>query len=106
MAIWIPYFELDCKKCSDGQKALYGCEKESTVGDWWDVGEFKLNRCPIKIVDCRVYEYIRAYNRYEKGYLPDDGGWKDQSAKFNDAIDIIEKQTAIIANKKQKSVKR
>ena len=45
---------------------------------------------------------MRAYRRYEKGFLPDEGGWQDQSAKFNDVVDIIEKESAAIARKNKK----
>ena len=46
-----------------------------------------------------------AYRRYEKGYLPNSGGWMDQSAKFNDIIDIIEQESNIVANKTSKDKK-
>ncbi len=102
LAIWIPYLELNCKKCSDGQKELYGCEKPSPVGKHWKVGSYEFDRCPVSIVDPVAYQYIRAYRRYEKGYLPDAGGWMDQGAKFNDIVDVIEQESNVIAGKMSK----
>ena len=48
---------------------------------------------------------MRAYRRYEKGFLPNDGGWLEQSAKFNDVIDIIERESNTIASKMSKGKK-
>lgn len=84
---------------------MYGCEKPSPVGKHWKVGPYEFDRCPLSIIDYGIYSYMRAYRRYEKGFLPDDGGWKDQSAKFNDVIDIIERESDSIASKKSKGKK-
>lgn len=101
MAIWIPYLEHDCSKLTDSQKALYGCEHETTYG--WDVGKYKLKRCPVSsITDRRIYRYIQAYNRYKSGFLPNSGGWLDQAGKFNTVLDIIESEIAKIEMRKNK----
>ena len=87
--------EHDCSKMSDSQKALYGCESKTTF--LWTVGPYKLDRCPIvSITDNRIFNYITAYNRYSKGFLPNEGGWLDQSYKFNTVLDIIEGEMAKI----------
>lgn len=84
---------------------LYGCERETSFG--WEVGEYKLNRCPISsITDSRIFNYIRAYNRYKLGYGPEDGGWMSWPSKFNDAIDIIEGEIAKIDKARQKDRER
>ena len=105
MAIWIPYLGLNCNKCSESQKDLYGCKKPSPIGKHWKVGPYEFDRCPLSIVSQEIYQYISAYRRYEKGYLPNSGGWMDQSAKFNDIIDIIERESNIVAGKMSKGKK-
>lgn len=69
------------------------------MGDWWEIGPYKISRCPIKIVDPGIYDYIRAYRRFERGFLPCEGGWMEQSAKFNDVIDIIENEQGLVQKK-------
>ena len=86
-------------------KRTLGCEKPSPVGKHWKVGSYEFDRCPVSIVDPVAYQYIRAYRRYEKGYLPDAGGWMDQGAKFNDIVDVIEQESNVIAGKMSKGKK-
>ncbi len=81
---------------------MFGCEQETTF--IWEVGQYKLNRCPISsITDSRIFNYITAYNRYCKGFLPNDGGWLDQSYKFNVILDIIEGEIIKIDKLQQKA---
>lgn len=85
---------------------MYGCERESSVAkDFWEIGPYKFGRCPLKVIDYRVYDWLRAYRRFEKGFFPEDGGWNDQSAKFNDVIDILEHEQATVAEKAKANTK-
>lgn len=97
----MPYLKLDCRACSEGQKLWYGCERESTISDsFFEIGPYKLNRCPLKIIDANTREHLRAYRRYDsKGHFPDAGGWMDQAARFNDVVDIAERELAKINDK-------
>ena len=88
--------ELNCAACMDSLKVDRGCEKDSPIPGRWQIGDLEFQRCPKKVIDPSVYEYLRAYNRFEKGFLPNSGGWFDQSAKFNHVIDIIERELAEI----------
>lgn len=36
--------------------------------------------------------YIQAYNMFDKGYLPNAGGWLDQPVKFLMAMNMIEEE--------------
>lgn len=83
-----------------------GCEKDSPIPDKWQMGRFKFQRCPLKSIDPSIYEYIRAYNRFEAGFLPNAGGWLEQPAKFNDVIDIIGQELALIAKEKQEELEK
>ncbi len=92
---------------TDSQKMLYGCERDTTF--IWEVGDYKLKRCPVSsITDSRVFNYIRAYNRYKSGYGPEDGGWMSWPDKFNKVIDIIEGEIAKIekAQKRDREKKK
>jgi len=68
----------------------------------WEVGPYVLQRCPLTQVDSRVDSFFEYYNKYLKGYLPDEGGWRDQAAVFNDVIKIIEREYVNVAEKKKK----
>ena len=86
---------------SDSQKVLFGCESKTTF--LWTVGKYKLDRCPIvSITDARIFNYITAYNRYNKGFLPNEGGWLEQPYKFIAIIDIIEGEQVKIDEAKKK----
>lgn len=82
---------LDCRKCNTDLKLERGCEKESTIPEAWNINGLKLNRCPLKIVKAQSFEYIKFYNFYKDGHLPNKGAILEQPAKFLDAIRIIEK---------------
>lgn len=49
----------------------------------------KFTSCPLKQVDENVYGYIQAFNLYEKGILPNVGGWCDQSSKYIESMQFI-----------------
>jgi len=81
--------KLDCRTCTPNQKIERGCKKDSPIKDIWQIDDWKFQRCPLKIVTIQSLRYIEAYNFYEKGYLPNTGGWLDQSAKLLKAIKVI-----------------
>lgn len=102
MALWIPFLGLDCKKCSEGQKAFNGCEKNSQIPDRWEVGEYKLNRCPLKELTPEGLEYLEAYKFYKNGILPMPGGWLNQTNTLIDAIKIIDREIENISKERAK----
>lgn len=73
-----------------------GCVEDSPIPDVWQIGEYKFQRCPVKIVDQSVYELIQAYNFYKSGYLPNTGGWLDQSCKFIGSVQFIENEIRVM----------
>jgi len=87
-------------------KEIYGCEKDSTVGDKWEIGEYKLKRCPLKVITQDGLEYLEAYRFYKNGVLPMQGGWTDQAQTFVEAMGIIDKEIAKIDNNKRKEQQR
>ena len=38
----------------------------------------------------------------EKGFLPEDGGWSEQPAKFTQIMDILNGQSAVIVKENRK----
>ena len=87
-------------------KEINGCEKDSTVGERWIIGQYQLKRCPIKEVTSEGLEYLEAYKFYKNGVLPMQGGWLNQSQSFIEAIRIIEIETVKVEKEIQKANKR
>lgn len=93
---------LDCKKCSDGVKIINGCEQDSTMGERWEIGEYKLKRCPIKEITQEGLEYLEAYRFYKQGQLPMQGGWLDQTNTFVEMVGILDKEITKIEKETRK----
>lgn len=85
-------FNLDCNACTKEQKEDRGCISNSPIPGRWQLGDDKFQRCPIRWVKPEIYWYIKAYNFMEKGILPRIGGWLDQSSKFINAMNFINKE--------------
>ena len=85
--------DIDCQNCQAEQKIDRGCLQDSPVPGRWEVEGEKYQRCPIKIVTPGSWELIRAYASYKDGFLPNGKGWLDESRKFLDAMNIIEKHS-------------
>jgi hypothetical protein len=67
----------------------------------WKIGNWEFSRCPRSLVTINSVEYLNAYIFFEKGYLPNPGGWMHQPLKFIQAIKIIERE--IIKLKEEKN---
>ncbi len=105
MAVWAQALEHNCSSYSNSQRKMYGCDgTPSTIT--FDLGGYVVKGCPYRNIKRSYKIFFTAYSRYEKGYLPNAGGWMDQSAKFNDVIDLIEAQLAVIAQKKRDTPKK
>jgi hypothetical protein len=92
LAVWLGTFKLDCHKCSDELKVERGCEKDSPIPGAWKLYDWEFQRCPLKIITRQSAAYLRAYNFFNKGYLPNTGGWMEQPVKFIEAMEIIERE--------------
>ena len=92
MACWIPFLELDCDKCSDGQKTHYGCEEDSYIPDRWEINGEYYQRCPKKLITQETQHFIRAYNLMKLNWPPYDGGWLRNSNKFVEAMSVIDSE--------------
>lgn len=103
MAVWIPYWDLRCIKCSDGQKILNGCEEDSYEPERWKIGEWTWQRCPVRLITKETVEYLKAYKFYKNGLLPITGGWMMQAQSFVEAIGIIETEVTRVEKQIEKS---
>ena len=73
------------------------------MGERWEIGGYKLKRCPIKSITHEGLQYIEAYKFYKNGILPMPGGWLNQSRVFVEAVDLIEKEINAIEKKNRKA---
>lgn len=75
------------------------------VEDAWELDGESIRRCPMAIVTDQSIEYVRVYNFFQKGYLPNPGGWLDQPAKLIEAIEFIETEMQRIDREEFERVK-
>jgi hypothetical protein len=87
-------------------KEINGCDRDSTLGERWIIGTYKLKRCPLKEITPEGLEYLEAYKFYKNGVLPVMGGWMNQSNTFIEAIRIIESESLRVEKEMQKAQKR
>ena len=57
-------------------------DKDYPVPNRWVIDKYEFNRCPKSNIDQDAYTWIRAYNLYKSGVMPNAGGWLDQTDKF------------------------
>ena len=106
LAVWLGTYELDCHACTPDLKVDFGCEEDSPIPGIWHLDDWEFQRCPLKVVTQQSAEYIRAYNLFKTGFLPNSGGWMEQSLKFLEAVEIIERELDRIQEKKIEEAKR
>jgi hypothetical protein len=66
----------------------------------WKIGDDEFLRCPRSMVTVKSIGYLYAYIFFEKGYLPNPGGWLAQPLKFVQAIQVIEQEIAKLRQEK------
>jgi len=81
---------VNCRACLNGRKIR--CEYEVPGQEVWEIGGIQYRGCPFKIVTRQSANFLRAFQFFRQGYLPNAGGWIDQSAKMLDAFELIEKE--------------
>ncbi len=84
-------------------KAINGCEKDSTMGERWIIGDYRLKRCPVKEMTHDGLIYLQAYKFYKQGQLPCVDGWLDQTNTFVEAVQVIDGVVAEIDREQQKA---
>ena len=91
--------QLDCPKLKSQNKQ---CNQEECDNSVWNFGDEELKGCPVKKITQASWEYLRAFIFYNRGFLPNSGGWKDQPTKFIRAMEIIELELIRIKDKEGK----
>ena len=66
------------------------------MGERWEIGPYKLRRCPIKEMTQEGLDYLQAYKFYKQGQLPCAGGWMDHTNTLIQAFNVIEGEIAKI----------
>ena len=94
MAVWLPRFRLDCRKCTLLQKRSRGCEAEAEQPFLMEINgqQEVLNNCPIKLVTPVTVRIMQLYRFYKQGFLPNTGGILQQSSVLLIAFDVIENE--------------
>ena len=59
-----------------------------------------LKRCPLRVLDERSVAMIEIYMSFKKGFLPNAGGWLDQTVRFSRAMSVIEDYSAKLQEEK------
>jgi len=95
---------VNCRSCLKGAKIR--CEFEVPGQEIWELNGEQYKGCPFKIVTRQSANFIRAFNFYSRGYLPNRGAWIEQSAKMLDAFDLIEKELQAIKEEKERRKER
>lgn len=86
MAIWADANGVDCQHCNSQLKRVRGCDG----GIQAEIEGFPIDRCPVKMRTPQSAVYIRAHGEYQRGFLPNPGGWLQQPMKFSEAIGVVE----------------
>jgi hypothetical protein len=66
----------------------------------WKIGDEEFSRCPRSLITIKSIEYLNAYIFFEKGFLPNPGGWLDQPLKFIQAMRVIAAEVIKIKEEK------
>jgi len=82
---------LNCRKCLPAQKVDRGCTKNTVVPGRWQIDGEGYSRCPASLATKMSCELITAYNFYKNGYLPNGRGWRNETNKFIQAMQVIDR---------------
>jgi len=86
---------LDCRTCDEQLRKERGHDSEGTVP--FIIDGKRIFRCPIMLITPLTWEYIKAFNFYQKNILPNGGGFNQETRKYIQAMSIIENEV----NRKQ-----
>jgi len=81
---------LNCHECDDKLKEERGCGQKGLRAFW--VGGERVFQCPMSLVHEESWALIKAYNFFEKGMLPNEGGWINQPNDYIQAMMILDNE--------------
>ena len=76
-----PVFARTCPRCNG-----YALECDLCGG----TGVEQVRRCAPSQIDAQTAEVFQAYSMLDRGFMPQEGGSREQSAIFMDAVQIID----------------
>lgn len=88
MAVWSQHHGLDCRTCTEFFQKARNCRED---GREIEIEGHKTKRCPMSSCGLREAVYMQAYREYRAGFLPNTGGWLDQTVRFSTIIALIDK---------------
>ena len=92
--------DYNCQQCDDRLRKERGCEDKGIVPFW--IEEKPYYRCPLKLITPLSYEYIKAFNFYQKSILPQGRGWLEENDKFLEAMVVIDNAQARLSEERIK----
>lgn len=72
------------------------------MGERWECGNYKLSRCPVKVMTQEGLEYLEAYRFYKQGAFSGGNDWMMWSQTLRESIVIIDNEVAKIEREIQK----
>ena len=61
---------------------------------------YEVDRCPAKYITPEVMFYLLGYQNYQKGILPNAGGWLEQPMKYFQAMLLIDRLVSKLEEQK------
>lgn len=86
--------DFNCPDCDERLQQERGCFNNGIIPTYYF--EKILYRCPFKVITKMSWEYLRAYNLYQKSILPNGKGWLEESDKLINALMVIENEMALL----------
>jgi hypothetical protein len=97
--------KLPCGRChkNPALQVENGCLEDSPIPERWEIDGSTYQRCPGTLILPESFEMLRAYFWLTRGFLPGGLPWDEQSNKLIEAFEVIDAETAMLNDNKQKS---
>ena len=92
--------QFDCRNCDETLRKERGHDSEGIMTYHYGGESFK--RCPLMMITSVSWEYIRAFNFFEKGFLPNGQAINEESNKYLDAMMFLDNEFSKWKNKTKK----
>ncbi len=90
--------KLDCHSCDDKLKEERGHDKDGIIPFFLE-GKY-IYRCPLMIISKLSWDYVKSFNLYDKGFLPNGLSWILEGNKYIQAMNVLENEFNKFKNKK------
>ena len=80
----------DCRTCKKANLCeSRGCIEGIPSSSPYLYGDEKIWKCPLTFYNEEIAQAVVLYGAYKNGFLPDQGGILDQTARFSDYMELI-----------------